>query len=210
MSRITPSTATASETAWQPDTWYRGRLEAYEISLKGTPGWQGKPRKHNRVELQWAIAGTDDLVFDWVDLTVSPRKDGTHAKCKVLICALAGRDPRVETGPWIDADTMEFGFGALPGIDPNTLPIIGRIVQGIEIALKGEVTTKDGVDRLDVQRYGAPHMANPVSPQQVAGPSAVVSADGRYLWNGTQWLPVVTPPPPTPAPAAAPVQTDLL
>jgi hypothetical protein len=200
--------------AWVEDVWYVGTLGEWSIDAKGTPGYKDQPRKHARVELHWKVDGSEDELWDWVDLTVRPQKDGSPAKCKLLICALAGRDPRSELTPWVDDETMEFGFGP---DSANDTPF-GRIMTGVRVAAKGAFATRDGVERFRVTRYAPANVAAPVSPQQVAGPAAVLSPDGRWQWNGSAWVPVPAAPAPAPAsapapaptPAPVPVQTDLI
>jgi len=212
LARVTPSTATASETAWQEDTWYGVTLREWEIEPKGTPGYKGQPTKHARLIATWQLnTNPEDWIFDWISLTVSQQADGTHAKAKLLICALAGRDPRQEQTPWIDDETLEYGFDAEAQIPA------GRISTGTAVALKGHVIQDSNkFDRLRVDRYGGAHLG---SPQQVSAPPApMVSPDGRYQWDGSAWVPLAasSPPPPppapapVPAPAAAPVQQELI
>ena len=85
MSRVTPQTSTPSDTQWLEDHWYPVKLHAVEIEPKGTPGYKGQPTKHNRMILTWEVQnGTGDWVFDWINCTVSPQRDGTPAD---LTCA---------------------------------------------------------------------------------------------------------------------------
>src|SRR3979490_1302416 len=108
MHRVTPASATANETALQPDHWYACTLQSWSIEAKGTPGYKGQPRKHARLACEWHLTGTEgDLIFDWRALPVGQQRDATLAMCRLLICALAGRDPRHEATPWIDTDTLE-------------------------------------------------------------------------------------------------------
>jgi len=209
VSRITPSSSTASDIAWQEDTWYPVTLKGYEIQPKGRVGYKGQPAKHTTLDITWALVEDEDTwIKDWVDLTVTPQRDGTQPKCKLFICTLAGRDPRREATPWVDDESLEFGF------DAEGQVVSGRILTGIKLAVKGKLKTDgEGIDRLRVERYSTQQMASPASPQQVAGPVAMLSQDGQWQWDGSQWVPATRPavvPAPQPVPVPAPVQTDLL
>lgn len=214
------ATSTASDTAWQEDYWYGLTLkEVPTIEPKGTPGYKGQPLKHPRAQLVWVVDGTDDWIHDWVSLTVRNQNDGTVSACRMLICALTQRDPRQEPTPWIDDETLEYGF------DAESRLVVSKIGPGDRVAGKGRIHVDGaGYNRLRIEKYGA---AAVLQRQVSAAPGPQLSPDGRYMWNGTAWVPYAPlpapppaqpPPPPAPAPvpqpAAAPpptaVQTDLL
>lgn len=201
MSRQTPQSGYDSF-AWADDTWYDVKLKECPIEAKGTPGYQGKLRRHSTVAITWVLVPPtapeeeDVWVRDYVALTVRPQNDGTPANCKLLICALSGRDPRAEATPWVDDETLEWGFGAAENDPPA-----GRIVTGIRARVKGDVKENEKGHYLKIRRYALPVVAA-TAPVPASGPQ--LSPDGRWQWSGTAWVPVATPPP------AAPVQTEML
>lgn len=65
-------------------------------------------------------------------------------------------------------------------------PIVGAIVCGTAGLFFSATLIKRGV-----VPTALPHTSVPTRP-----PAGTLSADGRYIWNGSQWIPV-SPPPPT-------------
>lgn len=213
MSRVTPQTSAGTDFAWADDTWYPVLLKGYEAQPEGRPiTYQGKTRKHPWVTLDitWVLVPPaapeeDDVwVRDFVDLKLSPNRDGKPSNCRLLICCLGGRDPRQEPTPWIDNTTFEFGFG--PNAETDTPA--GRIVTGLRLQVKGTVKENEKGHFLKVERYAPASITLP--PQVAVAPPAAtppqLSEDGRWQWNGTGWVPVAA----GAASASTPAQTSLI
>jgi hypothetical protein len=186
----------ASDVAWESEVWYGVTLkEEPTLEPKGSPGWKGQPRKHVRGQFIWVVDGTDDAwIFDWLDLTVKSQTNGTPSACCSLMCALTQRNPRLEQTPWVDDETMEFGF------DGNAQVPAGQFAPGIRVAVKGTVgQDSQGNARLNIHTYGAITALG----QQAAAAAPQLSPDGRYRWDGQQWIPA-SPPMPAPPPTSPP------
>lgn len=214
MSRVTAQSSAGPVVNWQDDTLYPVLLKEYTVQPKGRPvTFQGKTKPHPYVTLDitWVLLPdleADVWVRDFVDIKLSPSRDGKAAKARLLICCLAGRDPRHEATPWLDDESFEYGFGP----DPATDTPAGRIVTGLRLQVKGTVKENEQGSYLKVERYAALTSAMAASVATTAtsttqGPQ--LSADGRWQWNGTAWVPAQTAPPPPP-PEGVPVQGSLI
>lgn len=185
------------EMEWDEDTWYPVFLnEIREINPVGSIGPKNQPRKNAAAKVVWA---TDDQtqawIFDTISLTPSLTTEKKPSKCLAIMCVLAGKDPYNCGEPWIDDETLEFGFEQ-PGTDPAKWPVAGRITNGVKLQIRGDVTPgQDGRTFLRPDRYKAisaqsapPAQAPPAAPPaQRANPSFPLSDDGQWEWNGREW-----------------------
>jgi hypothetical protein len=208
MTRVNPQTSVQPDHDWQDDTWYPVQLKSYEVQPKGRDiTYQGKTKPHPYVTLDitWVLLpdlDADVWVRDFVDVRLRADREGKPPKAKLLICCLAGRDPRQESTPWIDEDSLEYGFGAAEADPPA-----GRIVTGLQLQVKGVAKESERGTFLRVERYAA------LAGVPVAVPAATVPAgarqrseDGRWEWDGTAWVPLGQPA----AEPAAGTQTSLI
>lgn len=198
MARVTTANG-QTDYEWIEDRWYELELERVDrIEPKGTPGYEGKPRRHARISLVWRLPGTDTWLWDNFDLTVNNKTDGTPSSCKQLMCALEGRNHLHEATPWIDDETGEYGF------DADAAIVTGQFLPEMKVAARGK-WGKDakGSPRFTIEKYAHPPSVGLATSTPATSPPAqpILSEDGRWRWDGSQWVPVQAP---------APVQQQLV
>jgi hypothetical protein len=204
MARVTTASSSANPYTWEEDVWYPVSLTGWEINPAGReitiPGKPVQTAKSAQLAVTWALLEDPETwIRDWINLTLRPKNDGTHAKVKLLICALAGKNPRDEATPWIDDETLEYGF------DADAKVAAGKIASGIEMRVKGVVKTRDDGDYLSVTRYALPDPSAKIATPSTA--EGTLSPDGRWRLVGNQWVPAT---PAVPVVPATPTQEELL
>jgi hypothetical protein len=104
----------------------------------------------DQIEVEWELR-QGAKVRDWPSVAVGQRSDGTIAKLRQMLNALAEKAKDAEL--WFDADTLEWGYD-LDGDD--TTPAYAKLTPGMVVSFKGEMRKdKQGVMRYRVTGYKA-------------------------------------------------------
>lgn len=131
---------------------------------------------NGQMQLEWELEdGKHTRQRDWMGFTTGAQPTGEVAKFRQLASAVTGTPLSEE--PWIDSDTLEFGYG-----DSETAEALGTIAGdgNIKIQLRGAVVSKNGIDRFKVKYYepigGRPRGQSATAPAAAAAPSRRTTA----------------------------------
>lgn len=92
---------------------YTGTLKAVTIEPSKNPLY---PDPQVKLVLAVSVDGKIEDVTDYLGIRIGQQKDGTIAKLRQLLNALAGKEREADL--WLDPDALEWGYDMQPGTAP--------------------------------------------------------------------------------------------
>ena len=134
---------TASESKplpFEDDEYYKATLKAFKIEASKNPKY---PDDQLKVELMHG----EHSFGDYLGLKLGMRSDGSIAKLRQLLNALAERPKDEEL--WFDPDTLEWGYD----LADDSTPAHAKLTVGMAVMFKGERRQSNGKSFYRVTGY---------------------------------------------------------